>query len=138
MSQEAPQTTNGQTRPKRSHHKKKAAPVASAAVKRSLPPLDPFAAQAEAEAHAQEGNRKLCMAVDALRSGLETIVIAEMDNTTKLPVSALDLRKLAVETLDAYSAITGQSWRRAKLTGPTRAGDRNQNSLKDQGYDDHE
>jgi hypothetical protein len=92
--------------------------------KRKLPALDPYAAQAEAQAHATEGNRKLCMAVDALRGGLETIVIAEMDNTTGLPTSALDLRKLAVDALNAYSAITGQSWRRNKLTGPTRAGDK--------------
>lgn len=132
-----PAEANGQGKPKRSHHKKKAAPEPPAA-KRSLPPLDPFAAQAEAEAHAIEGNRKLCMAVDALRSGLETIVIAEMDRLTGLPTTTADLRKLAVETLNAYSAITGQNWRRARLSGPTRAGDRNQNSLKDQGYDDHE
>jgi hypothetical protein len=92
--------------------------------KPKLPALDPFAAAKEAEGHFAEGNRKLTMCVDALRSGLETIVIAEMDNATGLPTTALDLRKLAVATLDAYSAITGQSWRRAKLTGPTRAGDR--------------
>ena len=106
--------------------------------KRNLPPLDPQAAAREVEAHAQEGNRKLCMAVDTLRSGLETIVRAEVDNLTGLPTSTVDLRKLAVEALEAYSQITGQNWRRNKLTGPTRAGDRNQNSLKDQGYDDHE
>jgi hypothetical protein len=61
-----------------------------------------------------------------------------MDNTTGLPTTALDLRKLAVEALNAYSQITGQNWRTKKLTGPTRAGDRNRNSLKDEGYDDHE
>jgi hypothetical protein len=106
--------------------------------KRNLPPLDPFAAQAEADAHFAEGNRKLTMAVDALRSGLETIVIAEVDRMTGLPTTALDLRKLAVEALDSYSQITGQNWRRAKLTGPTRAGDRNRGSLQADGYDDHE
>lgn len=132
------QAANGHIKPKRSHHKKKPAVAPPEAVKRNLPPLDPNIAALEAEAHAQEGNRKLCMVVDVLRCGLETIVIAEMDNTTGLPTTALDLRKLAVEALNAYSAITGQSWRRAKLTGPTRAGDRNQNSLKDQGYDDHD
>ena|SRR5271155_3039003 len=124
---------NGQTRIKRKYTKRKIETV-----KRNLPPLDPFAAAKEADAHAQEGNRKLCMAVDALRSGLETIVRAEVDNLTGLPTTTVDLRKLAVEALEAYSAITGQNWRRAKLTGPTRAGDRNQGSLKDQGYDDHE
>lgn len=115
---------NGHAKPKRSHHKKKPAVSPPDAVKRNLPPLDPNIAALEAEAHAQEGNRKLCMAVDALRSGLETIVIAEMDRKTGLPTSTGDLRRLAIEALDAYSAITGQSWRRAKLSGPTRAGDR--------------
>lgn len=125
---------NGQTRVKRKYTKRQVVP----AVKRNLPPLDPQAAAKEAEAHAQEGNRKLCLAVDTLRSGLETIVIAEMDNATGLPTTATDLRKLAVETLNAYSALTGQSWRRVKLSGPTRARDKNLNSLKSQGYDDHE
>src|SRR5271170_8393623 len=111
-------------------------PLDAIVAKRNLPPLDPNAAAIEAEAHAMEGNRKLCMAVDALRSGLETIVIAEMDRLTGLPTTPTDLRKLAVEALNAYSAITGQNWRRVKLSGPTRAGDRNQNSLRDQGYDD--
>ena len=100
-------------------------------LKPALPPLDPWAAAKEAEAHFAEGNRKLTMCVDALRSGLETIVIAEMDNATGLPTTALDLRKLAVEALNAYSAITGQNWRRTKLTGPTRAGDRSLNFGED-------
>src|SRR5271168_1347108 len=103
---------NGQTRIKRKYTKRKIETV-----KRNLPPLDPFAAAKEADAHAQEGNRKLCMAVDALRSGLETIVRAEVDNLTGLPTTTVDLRKLAVEALEAYSAITGQNWRRSKLTG---------------------
>jgi hypothetical protein len=103
--------------------------------KPNLPALDPHAAAKEVEAHAAEGNRKLCMAVDALRSGLETIVAAEMDNTTGLPATAYDLRTLAVEALNAYSQLTGQNWRRVKLSGPTRAGDRNQSTLRDQGYD---
>lgn len=121
------QAANGHIKAKRSHHKKKPAVAPPEAVKRNLPPLDPNIAALEADAHAQEGNRKLCMAVDALRSGLETIVIAEMDRKTGLPTSTVDLRRLAVEALDAYSAITGQSWRRAKLSGPTRAGDRSLN-----------
>jgi hypothetical protein len=72
------------------------------------------AAQATAKAW-QEGSHKLARAVDALRQGLETIVQAEMDNSTGLPVSANDLRGLAVTTLDAYSRITGQAWRKHRV-----------------------
>ncbi len=115
---------NGTQEPKKRRGRPPKPKIAVPTEKPKLPPLDPFAAAKEAEAHAQEGNRKFCLAVDALRSGLELIVVAEMDNATGLPTTVLDLRKLAVETLNQYSAITGQSWRRAKLSGPTRAGDR--------------
>lgn len=86
--------------------------------------LDPLEAAQETARNAQEGNLKLARAVDALRSGLETISIAEIDNTTGLPVSARDLRLLAVSALDAYSKLTGQNWRRHKIID-SRVGDRN-------------
>jgi hypothetical protein len=86
--------------------------------------LDPLTAAQETARNAQEGNLKLARAVDALRTGLETISVAEIDNTTGLPVTAQELRILAVSALDAYSALTGQSWRRHKIVN-SRAGDRN-------------
>lgn len=91
--------------------------------------LDPLEAAQETARNAQEGNLKLARAVDALRAGLETISIAEIDNTTGLPVSARDLRLLAVSTLDAYSKLTGQNWRRHKIV-ESRVGDRNLASLE--------
>lgn len=89
----------------------------AAAEKPSLPPLDALEAAQETARQWQEGSHKLSRAVDALRSGLETIVQAEFDHHTKLPVTAKDLRDLAVATLDAYSQVSGQNWRRAKLVG---------------------
>lgn len=91
--------------------------------KPSLPPLDPLESALETARNAQEGNLKLSRAVEALRTGLETIAFAEMDNSTGLPVSATDLRGLAVNALDAYSRVCGQQWRRHPLVG-SRAGDR--------------
>jgi hypothetical protein len=85
---------------------------------------DPLEAMTSAYRNAQEGNLKLQRSIDALREGLETIVIAEVDNATRLPTTAADLRRLAVEALDAYSRLTGQSWRRHKLIG-SYVGDRN-------------
>lgn len=82
------------------------------AEKPRLPALDPIQAELEAGRNAIEGNRKLSLAVDALREALQVIVIAEMDNATGLPVSALQLRQLAGAGLDRYSQLTGQSWRR--------------------------
>lgn len=93
--------------------------------KPNLPQLDPLEAAQEIARCAQEGSHKLGRAIEALRTGLETIVAAEMDNSTGLPVGAKDLRVLAVSALDAYSAICGQSWRRNPLIG-SRAGDRTQ------------
>lgn len=92
--------------------------------KRGLQPLDPLEAAQEAQRHAQEGNLKLSQAVEILRAGLEVIVFAEEDRTTGMPVSAKTLRQLAVGTLDTYGAHVGQNWRKAKLTGATRAGDK--------------
>lgn len=112
-------------KPKRSHHKKR--PEVS---KPLLGLPDPLEAAQEAARHAQEGNRKLSLAVDTLRSTLETISIAEVDHSTGRPVSAHDLRTLAVQGLDSYSGITGQNWRRHKLTGASRAGDYNLSNLE--------
>lgn len=72
-----------------------------------------------------KGNEKLRAAVDVMRTGLETIISAEWDYERGRPVSTDDMRGLARETMDAYSSITGQDWRRHRLTGATLAGDRN-------------
>lgn len=117
--------------------KKKQAAVNGAAhlavlEKPSLGHLDPLQAAQDAARNAQEGNLKLAKAVEVLRLAHETICIAEIDTQTGLPVSTTDLRALSVEALDAYSAICGQSWRRAKLTGTSRAGDRNMATLGEQ------
>lgn len=102
-----------------------AAPVA----KVNLPPLDPLEAAREVARHAQEGNHKLAMAVDTLRTALETVVMAEMDLTTKRPTTTGDLRAIAVNGLNAYSQLTGQSWRRHKIIG-SWAGDRDLKTLE--------
>lgn len=129
-----------QGKPKRSHHKKKpAAAAAMPAKKPNLPNLDPNdpAVWQEACRQAQEGNTKLARAIDALRECLQIIVVAEMDNHTKLPVTARDLRALAAEGLDVYSALTGQNWRLPKnRVVHSRAGDRNQATLEQEGYTD--
>jgi hypothetical protein len=91
-----------------------------------LMPLDPLVQAQEVARHAQEGNLKLAKAVEALRAGLETIVVAEMDNRTGLPVGISDLKQIAVAALDAYSAQCGQSWRSPKnRLISSWAGDRN-------------
>lgn len=122
-------------KPKRSHHKKKPPVAVEVAKKPNLPNLDPNDPQVwmEAAKNAQEGNTKLARAIDALRECLQIIVVAEMDNHTKLPVTARDLRALAAEGLEAYSAITGQNWRRNQVVR-TRAGDTNQSTLEGEGY----
>ena len=89
----------------------------------SLPRLDPLEAAQEAAAKAQKGNVKLSRSVDVLRTTLETIAVAEMDHETGKPVSAPELRALAVAGLDAMSAITGQNWRRTKIVS-SRVGDK--------------
>lgn len=100
--------------------------------KPSLGLPDPLWAAQETARCASEGNLKLAKAVDALRETLETIVAAEYDRVTKLPVSATQLRQLAVAGLDRYTAVCGQNWRlaRNKLTGATRAGDRDLTTLE--------
>lgn len=83
----------------------------------------PLEAAQETARNAQAGAFKLQHAVDALRTGLETIVSAEFDHTLGTPVGARELREMAAATLDAYSQLVGQSWRRNPLIG-SRAGDR--------------
>ena len=98
--------------------------------KPKMPRLDPLEAAQERERLANIGNRKLSLAVDVLRSGLETVVIAEMDNVTRLPTTTADLRKIAIAALNRYSDISGQSWRRHKIVD-TRVGDRDLSTLEE-------
>jgi hypothetical protein len=98
--------------------------------KPSLGLPDALEAAREAARNAQEGNLKLCRAVDILRSTLEMIAGAEMDRMTGLLVKPHEFRQMAVDGLNAYSTLTGQSWKRHKLTGPTRAGDRSLDTLE--------
>lgn len=97
-------------------------PRKKTALKPTLPKLDPLEAALEIARNAQEGSAKLSRAVEALRQGLETIVAAEVDLTTNIPVSVKDLRGIAVAALDAYSQVCGQNWRRAKLIGSWASG----------------
>ena len=90
-----------------------------------LPPLDPLEAARETARQWQEGSHKLARSVDCLREGLETIANAEIDRQTGMVVSTKDLRMLAVSTLDAYSKLTGQNWRRNPLI-QSWAGDRSE------------
>ena len=90
---------------------------------------DPLEAAQEEARHAKEGALKLSRAIDAMRGALETIVVAEVDLKTNLPVTAVQLRSLAVEGLNEYSRISGQSWRRHKLIG-SWAGDRRLDNLE--------
>jgi hypothetical protein len=114
---------------KRSHHKKK--PLLDdnglrhfdVGEKPSLGLPDPLEAAQEACRAAQEGNVKLARAVDVMRQALELIVIAEMDRATGRAVTERDLRSFAMEALDKYSALTGQSWKRHKIIG-SWAGDK--------------
>lgn len=91
------------------------ATVAAIPEKRPIGLPDELSAALEAQRHAQEGNAKLSRAVDALRGGLEMIVAAEWDHVGNRPVMPTDLREIATKALDAYSALTGQSWKRHKL-----------------------
>lgn len=119
---------------KRSHHKKKIAP-ATPKLKPNLPPLDELAAAQEAARHALEGNGKLQRGCDVLRKCLQTIMVAEMDNQTRLPVTARELRALAAEGLAEFGALAGQDWRSPKnRVVETRAGDINQATLEGEGY----
>ena len=130
--------TEAPARIKRKYTRRKALPakaqgqgaaIASTPNTTARPPLglpDPLWAAQEAARCAQEGNLKLAQSVEALRQTLETIVTAEYNHAERRPVSAEELRELATTGLDTYSRICGQNWRRAKLTGPTRAGDRSE------------
>ena len=125
-------------KPKRSHHKKKPANgvAKTPAVKPPLPPVDGLAAALEATRHAQEGNVRLSRAIDVLREGLQTISIAEMDNYTKMPVSAQQLRVMAVETLQAAAALAGQNWLTPRnQVVRTRAGRADHDLSKNRGND---
>lgn len=121
-------------KPKRSHHKKKPAP-AEPKLKPNLPPLDELAQAQEAARHALEGNGKLQRGCDVLRKVLQTIMIAEMDMQTRLPVTAQELRTMAAEGLAEFGRFTGQDWRAARnRVVESRAGDRNQATLEGDGY----
>jgi hypothetical protein len=85
------------------------------------------AAQEEARL-AKEGAHKLGRAVEALRTGLETIVSAEWDHSAVRAPTAIELRQIAANTLDAYSAMVGQNWKRNPLIGD-RSGDRDLKTL---------
>jgi hypothetical protein len=100
----------------------------SPAEKPELPPLDPLVAAQEEARHAKEGGLKLSRSIDVMRVALETILIAEVDNKTRLPVTTKDLKGIAVEALNEYSKLTGQSWRRHPIIG-SWAGDRNLETL---------
>lgn len=88
-----------------------------------LPSLDPMEQAREAARLAQEGNLKLCRAVEVLREAMELAIMAEVDNTTGQMVTPKQLREILVTGLDEYSRLTHQSWRRNKIVH-TRAGDR--------------
>jgi hypothetical protein len=127
-------------KPKRSHHKKKPAVAVTAVLetKPKLPPLDPLAAAQEACQLAQEGNIKLARAIDILREGLQLLVFAEADHSTKppTPMTASMLRTLAAETLDAYGRLTGQNWRSPRnQVVHTRAGKADHDFAKNRGND---
>lgn len=76
---------------------------------------DPLLVAQEEALNAKAGNAKLQRAVDALRAGLETITVAEWDRVERREVTANELRKMAIKTLDEYSSLTGQSWRRNRI-----------------------
>lgn len=91
--------------------------VAPDAEKKPIGLPDPLEAALESQRLAQEGNVKLSRSVDALRTACETVLIAEVDNTTGRPVTVADLKGIVTAGLNEYSRITGQSWKRHKLVG---------------------
>lgn len=93
------------------------------AEKPPLPSLDPYEQAREAARLAQEGNLKLCRAVEVLREAMELAIMAEVDNTTGQMVTPKQLREILTVGLDEYSRLTHQSWRRNKIVH-SRAGDR--------------
>lgn len=101
------------------------APAKSAAAPKEKPPIglpDPLQAALESQRLAQEGNVKLSRSVDALRTACETVVIAEVDNTTGRAVTVTDLKGIVIAALNEYSRISGQSWKRHKLVGSWAGG----------------
>jgi hypothetical protein len=95
--------------------------------KPKLPPLDPndVAIWQETARLAREGNTKLARAIDILREGLQMLVFAEFDNSTKppTPMTSSMFRAACAEILDAFSAETGQNWRNPRnQVVKTRAG----------------
>jgi hypothetical protein len=95
--------------------------------KPKMPNLDPndAAIWQESARLAQEGNTKLARACDILREGLQMLVFAEFDHSTKppTPMTSSMFRVAIAEILDTYSRITGQSWRNPRnQVVKTRAG----------------
>jgi hypothetical protein len=95
--------------------------------KPKLPNLDPndAAIWQESARLAQEGNTKLARACDILREGLQMLVFAEFDHSTKppTPMTSSMFRVAIAEILDTYSGITGQNWRSPRnQVVKTRAG----------------
>jgi hypothetical protein len=108
--------------------------------KPKLPPLDPNDASIwqQAARLAQEGNTKLARGCDILREGLQMLVYAEFDHSTKppTPMTVSMFRAAIAEVLDAYSAETGQNWRLPKnQVVKTRAGRADNQLGKNKGFD---
>lgn len=85
------------------------------------PALDPEEVARERQRNAEEGNRKLSLACDALRECLQEIEQAEIEVKTKRPVEAWELRKMASEGLDEFTRITGTPRRRSRAVSRSRA-----------------
>jgi hypothetical protein len=105
-----------------------------------MPHLDPndVAVWQETARLAREGNTKLARACDVLREGLQMLVYAEYDHSTRppTPMTASMLRAAAAEILDAYSRGTGQDWRLPKnQVVHTRAGKADHSLDKNRGLD---
>ena len=123
--------------------KVKALPPMPAEQRRALPPwpkMDPTAVELEKAQHAIEGNRVLQLVCDELRMCLQEIHQAQMNLSTKQPVTPDELRALALEGLEAYTRITGTPWKRNRVVR-TRAArsvqfrDVKSDDLKREGYE---
>jgi hypothetical protein len=95
--------------------------------KPKLPNLDPndVTVWQETARLAREGNTKLARACDILREGLQMLVFAEFDHSTRppTPMTGSMFRSACAEVLEAYSLETGQDWRRPmNQVVKTRAG----------------
>ena len=122
----APASRNGAQRPGRGRVASRAGsgevPIAE---RPSLPDLDELEVLRSDVQAFRAGNRKLTMAVDELRKGLETIITMEWDYELKRPVDAEQMRAVAEEALQAYSRISRQNWRLPRnRVVESRAGDR--------------